>query len=126
MNEPHNPDDSWAIVELYRWQHGELPPNDGTCKPLDLEKGAMAMADALLESSEPGAMPTPYNAAKIIQFLARNSGKTFQAAREMFLVASQAKAQSKGKAMKVGRNDGSYCGSGIKMKKCCGRQGPRS
>ena len=42
-----DPNDSWAQVELYRWQHGELPPQDDTCKALSVPAGLRGMATAI-------------------------------------------------------------------------------
>ncbi|MEQ1862456.1 MAG: hypothetical protein ABMA13_21265, partial [Chthoniobacteraceae bacterium] len=60
-----DPNDQWAQVELYRWQHGHLPGEQGTVeRPLDVSAGLRGMADAIElgcreEKSE--IMPSPSN-----------------------------------------------------------------
>lgn len=57
MNPP-DPADSWARVELYRWQHGHLPGQEGEEeKPLDEPAALIAMADALEEECRAGGSP---------------------------------------------------------------------
>jgi hypothetical protein len=65
-----DPSDSWAMVELYRWQHGTLPPNDDTCKELDVSKGLMGMADAIMKGDESN-FPTPFNVASVLAYAAK-------------------------------------------------------
>jgi hypothetical protein len=51
----NDPNDNWAQVELYRWQHGELPGEDGHAeRPLDEAAGLRAMADALEKGCKSG------------------------------------------------------------------------
>ena len=59
---------SWAKVELYRWQHGELPPQDGEEKPLDVPTALREMARALMGEKE--SMPSPQNVASVLNFCA--------------------------------------------------------
>lgn len=69
-----DPNDSWAQVELYRWQYGELPPQDDTCKRLDEPTALRAMADALEEgckSKNRDAMPSPYNVVSVMRYAAK-------------------------------------------------------
>jgi hypothetical protein len=74
-------EESWAVVELYRWQHGELPPQDGTCKPLDESAGLLAMADAIEngcknENAEiPSQMPSPFNVCMVMRYVAKKLPK---------------------------------------------------
>lgn len=65
--------DGWAEVELYRWQHGELPGTEGEKKlniPEALRKGAKLMdADS--------TCPDRFNVAQVMDYLARVlEGKT--------------------------------------------------
>lgn len=71
MPEPHT-DDAWAEVELYRWQHGELPPQDETCKALSVPDGLEGMARAFDKpASETNAWPMPFNIAIVLRYVAR-------------------------------------------------------
>lgn len=65
-----SPDDSWAKVELYRWQYGELPPPDGSCKELDTCKGMEAMADAI-EKYDVKNFPSPVGVMAILRYAAK-------------------------------------------------------
>ena len=70
-----DPNDSWAQVELYRWQHGELPPQDDTCKELDEPTALWAMAAAIEEGCKSGKredMPSPYNVCSVLRYAAKN------------------------------------------------------
>ena len=65
--------DSWAQVELYRWQHGELPPQDETCKKLDEPAALRAMADAIergCKDGKPNEMPSPFNVCSVLRYVA--------------------------------------------------------
>ena len=67
--------DSWAQVELYRWQHGELPPQNDTCKQLDEPAAIRAMADAIEAGCRAGdskQMPSPYNVCSVLRYAAKN------------------------------------------------------
>lgn len=73
MNIP-DPNDSWAQVELYRWQHGELPSVYKTCKKLHVPTALKAMADAIEEGCKSGGslpMPSPYNVCAVLRFAAK-------------------------------------------------------
>lgn len=73
MNIP-NMDDSWAQAELYRWEHGELPPQDHTCKKLNEAEGLRKMADAIEEGCRLGdtsKMPSPFNVCAVLRYFAR-------------------------------------------------------
>lgn len=63
-----NGQDNWAKVELYRWQHGELPLDDGTVKPWDACEGLRAGAGLL---SKPETCPTTFNVSQVMHFAAR-------------------------------------------------------
>lgn len=67
-----DPEDSWAQVELYRWQYGELPDDDS--KPLDESKGLEAMADAIekgCKENNSSIMPSPYNVCSVLRYMAK-------------------------------------------------------
>lgn len=68
-----DPCDSWAQVELHRWQYGSLPqPNDR--RPLDVSAGLQCMADAIETGCKTGAteaMPSPFNVCEVMRYAAR-------------------------------------------------------
>jgi hypothetical protein len=61
--------DSWAAVELYRWQHGELPPPTGS-KPLDVPVALAKMAEALSQPDQK-KWPAPFNVASVLAYAAK-------------------------------------------------------
>jgi hypothetical protein len=61
--------DSWAEVELWRWQYGELPSQDDIRK-LDISVGVNNMAKAL-ESGDRKKMPSVYNVISVLKYLAK-------------------------------------------------------
>ena len=63
-----SPDDSWARVELYRWQYGELPNNDSP--PLSVPKGLQAMAKAIRDGDADN-FPSPYNVITVLEYASR-------------------------------------------------------
>ena len=66
-----DPNDSWAKVEIYRWQHGELPPHDEKLeKPFDECLGLIGMANAI-EVGNPKNFPTPENVASVLRYAAK-------------------------------------------------------
>lgn len=71
----HDPNDNWAQVELYRWQHGNLPGEPGTVeKPLSEAAGLRAMADALERGCKSGNradMPEPFNVCSVMRYAAK-------------------------------------------------------
>jgi hypothetical protein len=72
-----DPNDSWAMVELYRWQHGELPPNKNS-KELDESIALRNMADAIEEGCKTGdhsMMPTPFNVCSVLRYIAKKIKK---------------------------------------------------
>lgn len=69
MPEPGNPEFSFAAVELYRWQHGELPPQDGTSKGLDIPQALNSLADGF-KSPEVVDWPRPESVAAVLRFAA--------------------------------------------------------
>ncbi len=65
-----NPADSWAKVELYRWQHGELPGD----KPLNESKALLAMADAIEKGCKENnreIMPSSFNVVSVMRYIAK-------------------------------------------------------
>lgn len=70
-----DPNDDWAQVELYRWQHGNLPGEPGTKEmPLDASAGLLAMADALARGCKSGKreeMPDPFNVCSVMRYVAK-------------------------------------------------------
>lgn len=58
----------WAQVELWRWEFGELPQSDDTRKQ-DERVGLRNMAAALLNGDR-GAMPSPYDVATVLEYMA--------------------------------------------------------
>lgn len=68
--------DSYAQVELYRWQHGALPPQDSAlCKPLSVPTGLRSMAMAFCEPPDNDAWPHPFNIASVFEFCAKQIEK---------------------------------------------------
>ena len=68
-----NPDDDFAMVELWRWQYGKLPLF-GETRSLDLPAGLRAMARAIrsgCEARDASKMPTPDNVCEVLEFCAR-------------------------------------------------------
>lgn len=61
--------DSWAEVELYRWQYGELPPSNGS-KPLDVPTALEKMAEALSQPDKT-KWPSPFNVASVLAYAAK-------------------------------------------------------
>jgi hypothetical protein len=63
--------DSWATVELYRWQHGNLPgePGTGQLKELSVPAGLRAMALAF--SGPQDKWPAPLNVASVLVHAAK-------------------------------------------------------
>lgn len=65
-----DPNDSWAEVELYRWQWGELPPNDESCKQLSVPDGLRGMASAI-EKRDLNNFPSPMNVISVLRYAAK-------------------------------------------------------
>lgn len=69
---PH-PDDSWARVELYRWQYGTLPDNTESL-PLNEADGVLTMTAALEDGYKSGDMsgaPSLTLVCLILKYLVR-------------------------------------------------------
>lgn len=69
-------EDSWARVELYRWQYGRLPTNDHIdCdNDLDESKALLAIADAIEKGcmeQNMDIMPTPFNMISVLKYIAK-------------------------------------------------------
>ena len=62
-----DPNDAWAKVELYRWQHGVLPEENQ--KPLSVPEGLRAMAEAI-EKDDPTNFPRPDNVVSVLRYVA--------------------------------------------------------
>ena len=66
-----DPGDSWAQVELYRWQHGELPGEDGKKeKALSVPAGLRGMAAAITKGDREN-FPTPFNVVSVLEYAAK-------------------------------------------------------
>jgi hypothetical protein len=64
-----DPNDTWAEVELYRWQHGVLPNLGGPA--LDVPAGFEAMAKAIENGPRQGVqLPTRENYASALRYAA--------------------------------------------------------
>jgi hypothetical protein len=67
--------DSWAEVELYRWQHGHLPGEPGTVEQaLDEAAGLRGMADAIergCKARDTSIMPSPFNVISVMRYTAK-------------------------------------------------------
>jgi hypothetical protein len=111
-----DPADSWAQVELHRWQYGELPqPTD--MRPLNVAEGLRKMADAIQTGCHREAtaeqrenMPAPFNVCSVMRYAA----KLFD--NEIASGIAESKTPD---GANVGRNYPCPCGSGKKFKKCC-------
>ena len=69
-----SPEDSWAQVELYLRQHKELPPQDGTDKPLSVPAGLRGMAGDIKEwltTKKEGVCPSPISVISVLMYTAK-------------------------------------------------------
>jgi hypothetical protein len=69
-----DPSDSWAEVELFRWQYGELPKGGSDNRKLDVSEGLIGMAKAIekhLTNKEFDKLPTPFNVCEVLKYCAR-------------------------------------------------------
>jgi hypothetical protein len=64
-----DPNDSWAAVELHRWQFGELPAQDDKREMIPSE-GLRGMANALKEKDQ-SKWPAPFNVASVLEYAAK-------------------------------------------------------
>ncbi len=89
MNPPRHtvldrdPNDEWALVELYRWQHGKLPPLNQTGKPFDSAQGFAAMAARIERGPGPDEFPTPDNVASVLRYAASRIRSDRELARRL-------------------------------------------
>lgn len=117
--------DSWAQVELFRWQYGELPKmND--MRPLIPADGLRNMAQALEDGMKPDATPEgkagrpdPFNVCSVMRYAAKLIETSTMLLTHMKNPNKARRSAVLEKA--IGRNDPCPCGSGQKFKKCCFR-----
>ena len=64
-----DPEESWARVELWRWQYGTLPQSDDM-RPLDVSKGLQGMA-AAIRKGDRSNFPTPFNVIAVLEYAAK-------------------------------------------------------
>lgn len=79
-----DPNDSWAMVELYRWQHGCLPgcaEDEPKNRPLDIPLALESMAKPL-EGNDTKAMPIPPNVASVLRFAAAQLRRKYRVYEE--------------------------------------------
>jgi hypothetical protein len=63
--------DNWAQVELYRWQHGNLPGEPGTKQQaLDVPTALENMAKAMSQPDQ-SKWPAPFNVASVLAYAAK-------------------------------------------------------
>ena len=71
LPEVPDPNDSWARVERYRWQHGCLPNQPGhEEQPLDESAGLEGMA-AAIEKGDRKNFPSPMNVISVLRYAAK-------------------------------------------------------
>jgi hypothetical protein len=67
-----NSNKTWALVELHRWQYGELPKPTDT-RELDIGKALKKVANGIIKAeSSDDSIITPMNLCSILYFLADN------------------------------------------------------
>lgn len=64
-----DPNDSWARVELWRWQYGGLPAHDDM-RPLDVSAGLRGMA-AAITAGDRADFPAPGNVVAVLEYAAK-------------------------------------------------------
>lgn len=110
MSSSFNPEDSWALVELYRWQHDELPGEHNKSKELDESVALVKMAEAIekgCKEKDISLMPNPFAVCAILRYMSRKINR-----KEV--------PKAKEQISKTRRNNPCLCGSGLKYKNCCG------
>lgn len=69
-----HPEDDWALVELFRWQYGELPKS-GDDRGVDVPVAIQAMADAFARNARDKdhmkPFPSPQNIHSVLEFCGR-------------------------------------------------------
>ena len=68
INLKTDPNETWARVELWRWQYGALP-KPGDMRPLNVSTALRRMAGALNDGVA-GQMPTLGNTVSVIKYVA--------------------------------------------------------
>lgn len=69
----YDPNDSWALVELSRWQTGELPNPDSP--PLDISLALKHIANNIeknVKSHTPEHLISPSNLVSILRYLSKH------------------------------------------------------
>ena len=66
-----NISESWVLIELYRWQHGELPLCEINDKTLDYSQALVKMAEAI-EKRDIRNFPSPYAVAEVLKWCSQN------------------------------------------------------
>lgn len=66
--------EQWALVELYRWQFGELPKM-GEAQPLSVKTAVMKMAESFTQP-DPEKWPAPMNIASVLAYLSNRMVKS--------------------------------------------------
>lgn len=66
--------EQWALVELYRWQFGELPKM-GEAQPLSVKTAVMKMAESFTQPN-PEKWPAPMNIASVLAYLSTRMVKS--------------------------------------------------
>lgn len=61
--------DSWAAVELFRWQYGELP-KPGDLRRMSIPEAMRKMADGFMAKS-PSGWPSPMNLMSVFEYAAK-------------------------------------------------------
>lgn len=69
LSETPDPNDSWATVELYRWQWGCLPNQHEPPRSLNIPLAMENMAKAL-QSRDTKEMPLPMNVSSVLIYAA--------------------------------------------------------
>jgi len=69
-----SPEDSWATVELYRLQHGELPPRDGEAKPVQISEALKALA-RIVDGTDKRELPPRFSVASVLRYVAKEIAK---------------------------------------------------
>jgi hypothetical protein len=64
-----DPEDSWARVELWRWQYGTLPAADDM-RPLDVPSGLRGMA-AAIRQGDLANCPATGNVVAVLEYAAK-------------------------------------------------------
>lgn len=68
-----NAEDSWALVELYRLQHGELPPQSGEGKTIQISEGLKALAKLL--EGDSSKYPPLFSVVSVLRYAAKELAK---------------------------------------------------